>query len=117
MLPPALRNLVELVMLEGKGEPVIWPEGVNLQVAYIAIMKFFNQDTQEYEGSISGSSQHHVAQPRAPAPVPVIALEMFSKLRDCLELEETGERVLFPEGFTSLTAKQTIGEYISSNPI
>ena len=123
MLPPQLLNFVELFELQHRGEPVTWPEGVTPEIAYHAIISFFypESEDEQADGNLQNNSAPSVTVPSVPTPTQgmpqaqVLTPEFFTALSALLELQDAGEQVVFPDGFTSTTARNALLSYLPNS--
>jgi hypothetical protein len=111
---------LEMLRLEKQGEPVNWPEGINARIVMDAIFDFFSpmiecdsevEDTAPTPPPAAGSS--------APPPSsfgsnqdPPMPPALFADLIAIIELEDSGEAVVFPPGYTSADARQAVAHEV-----
>ena len=120
-LPPRLLNLLELFLLEGSGEVVCWPDGLDSQIVYQGILNFFSPMI-DFSSSPPGVNLASVLDPTSgvlsnlapitprvpPLPVPS---DFFLNLNDLLELHDFGESVVWPAGFDPISARNFVLDY------
>ena len=117
-LPPALLNLIELFLLEGSGEVVRWPDGLDSQIVYRAILNFFADMIDPSSLGVESASVQYpagtlsnIAPIAQPFPNPPAPTDAFSNLEDLIELHDFGESVVWPAGFNPLTARNFVMDY------
>ena len=103
--------------LEGQGEKVNWPPGMDSATAYRAIIDFFapmisNHGTLTEELDRTALSNEAVAAPNPSAsstgPPETISEELATRLSDLLFVIEIGEPVIWPPGWDEISARATL---------
>ena len=118
MLPPRLLNLFELSSLEGSGQQVQWPDGLDTASAHAIIFDFFSpmirkEDGGTHEGvELDGEildppttliPEQHISSSEVD---PIIDQQMnidynLDNLSELLSLSECGESVSWPVGLSA----------------
>ena len=116
-LPPKLLNLIELSSLESSGIKVVWPDGINARIAHELIFDFFEHSASESEEIDENPAQmdtNTVIQ-NGSQDSNIGSSAFRENLKELLSLSDEGESVCWPEGFSSLRARQFLSESLGSN--